>query len=200
MSSPPNEPIANSKDELRQIWEQHQPRLLAMVRWRIDPALEVRIDAEAVIAEAYLDSCRKWPAYCMNRKLSTYAWLYGIVKDRLIEEWRKASRSMRDLRREAPLPSDDLALITAGLLGTSTSPSSAAARAEQAAHLRRMLQSLDPADRDVLYMRYFDNLEIQEVADVLGIHYDAARKRCRRAVERLKDLWQEHFPSSSAAS
>src|SRR5947207_8143040 len=177
----------SNEEDLRQLWEQHQSRLLAMVRWRIDPALEVRIDPEAVIAEAYLDSCRKWPAYRAEPKLSLYSWLYGIVHDRLIEEWRKATRSRRDFRREAPLPIQDLALITQGLLGTSTSPSSAAARAEEAARLRQILLLLDPAHREVLYMRYFDNLEIQEVAEVLQIKYDAARKRCRRALERLID-------------
>lgn len=185
-------------EELRQLWEQHQSRLLAMVRWRIDPALKVRIDPEAIIAEAYLDSRRKWPAYRADPKLQPYSWLYGIVRDRLTEEWRRATRSRRDMRLEAPLPSDDLAIITAGLLGTSTGPSSAAARAELAAHLREILALLDPDDREVLYMRYFDNLDHRQIAEVLAIGYDAARKRCRRALQRLDKLWHENFPSSDS--
>jgi RNA polymerase sigma factor (sigma-70 family) len=51
--------------------------------------------------------------------------------------------------------------------------------------VRQVLCSLSEADRQVLYLRYFDELDEQEIARQLGIGYDAARKRLERARDRF---------------
>src|SRR5713226_7639927 len=74
---------------LGKLFEQHQPKLLAMVQRRLDPALAARISPEDILSDAFLEARRKWTAFQAQSALSPYAWLYQIVKDSLIEAWRR---------------------------------------------------------------------------------------------------------------
>src|SRR5438270_635331 len=89
---------------LEGLLEKHRTRLLAIVRRRLDPRLKVRIDAEGVLSDAYLLAWRKWSAFQASGDMTPYAWLYGIVRDCLIEAWRQHTRDKRDLHKEIPWP------------------------------------------------------------------------------------------------
>jgi hypothetical protein len=47
---------------------------------------------------------------------------------------------------------------------------------------------LPTADRHAILLRYFENKPVRDVATVLAISEDAAKKRCARAVEKLRHL------------
>jgi RNA polymerase sigma-70 factor (ECF subfamily) len=54
------------------------------------------------------------------------------------------------------------------------------------------LGRLDPADRAILSLRFFADLEMKDVADALGIPIGTAKSRLHRALERLRErLGQE---------
>jgi RNA polymerase sigma-70 factor (ECF subfamily) len=76
--------------------------------------------------------------------------------------------------------------LAAQLLGTGTSPSQAAIRAETCLHVQEALNSLDPIDREVLAMKHFEQLSISEIAHVLGLSKAGAGSRYLRAVKRLR--------------
>lgn len=59
-------------------------------------------------------------------------------------------------------------------------------REEAMRALRTSLCSLKDDDREVLFLRYFDELSELEIARQLGISYDAARKRLQRARDKLE--------------
>ncbi len=50
------------------------------------------------------------------------------------------------------------------------------------------LQRLGHDDRAVLVLRYYDDLGFAQVADLLGIGEATARKRCQRALTRLREV------------
>lgn len=177
--------------ELNLLFETYGPRLLAMLRRRIDPALTPRIDAEDLLNETFLQARRRWDNPGRAR-MTPYAWLYRLAMDCLIEAWRHENRARRRPDREMPWPehsSDQLALH---LIGTGTSPSEAIARAELRAGVRRAMDSLRSGDREILWMRHFDGLSSRDAAAVLEISEDAAAQRYARALKRLKDAWRVH--------
>lgn len=53
---------------------------------------------------------------------------------------------------------------------------------------REALDGLDPADRDALLLRYFEERDFTAVGDALGGSAEAARKRVDRALDRLREL------------
>jgi RNA polymerase sigma-70 factor (ECF subfamily) len=52
--------------------------------------------------------------------------------------------------------------------------------------LQQILEALEPIDREVLALRYFEELSLTEAALVLGITDKAAHKRHVRALSRLR--------------
>jgi RNA polymerase sigma-70 factor (ECF subfamily) len=189
---------------LGKLFEEHRPKLVEMARRRIDPALAARIDPEAVVNDAYLVAQAKCPGFEERSVASTYAWLYRIVRDCLIEAWRRETRECRDGRKDMPLPEQSSLQLGLGLVSPATDPQRAAERDEEREILRlRMRQVLDvlrEADREILWMRHYDNLTFPEAAAVLEITENAATVRYVRALKRLKDLWQQLFPNAGPES
>src|SRR2546429_3361130 len=58
-----------------------------------------------------------------------------------------------------------------------------------APHLDDALSELSEADRDALFLRYFEDKSAREIALTLGVSDDAAQKRVSRAVERLREFF-----------
>jgi RNA polymerase sigma-70 factor (ECF subfamily) len=165
-----------------------------MVERRLDPVLAARIGAEDVVNEAFFLARRKWPGFREASAASTYAWLYRLVRDCLIEAWRRETRECRDARHVLPWPEASSLQLGLGLVSPATSPSDAAAREDLKQRMRQALDLLKEADREVLWMRHYDGLTFPEAAEVLGITENAATVRYVRALKRLKELWHKLYP------
>jgi RNA polymerase sigma-70 factor (ECF subfamily) len=176
---------------LGKLFEEHGPKLLAMVQRRLDPALAPRIGPEEILNEAFFDARRKWHNFKNNSAMTPYAWLYRIVMDRLIEVWRHENRDCRDRDREMHWPERSSIQLGLGLVNPGTSPSEAAARAELQERMRQTLQLLGARDQEILWMRHYDELSFKEAALVLGLTESAATLRYVRALRRLKNHWQQ---------
>ena len=176
--------------ELGSLFDTHWPRLVAIVRRRLDNALAVRLDPEAVVNAAYLDAQRKWPAYKADRTPEPFVWLYRVVIDRLIEEWRTHTRGRRDIRREVPWPDQPSVDLGLRLQASQTSPTQAAIRAEEGETVRAALDRLKEPDREIIRLRGYDDLSFREIGDLLGVPENTATVRYVRALKRLKAEWQ----------
>jgi RNA polymerase sigma-70 factor, ECF subfamily len=57
--------------------------------------------------------------------------------------------------------------------------------------VRRALDRLEPDDRILLALRYYRDLQVHDVADLMGISPRAATSRLHRALERLRHILEE---------
>jgi hypothetical protein len=108
---------------LGKLFEEQRPKLLAMVQRRLDPGLAARLSAEDILSDAFLEARRKWPAFKAQPAPTPYAWLYRIVRDCLIEAWRRESQACRNPDRELPWPERSSLQLVLGLVGSGSSPS-----------------------------------------------------------------------------
>lgn len=191
---------AQSPEERRQILAEsfagHGESLKTMVRLRLDPRLQSRIDPSDVIQEAYLEASRRIDEYCSRPALSLRLWIRLVVGQKLVDLVRYHTRKRRDARREERLREDRIPDSTATgladlLLESKTSPSEAAAREEMFERLSESLASMDALDREVLCLRHFEQLSNEETAQVLGIEESAASKRYIRALGKLRKMLGE---------
>jgi RNA polymerase sigma-70 factor (ECF subfamily) len=185
------EPSLTDLAAVAQLMEEHRARLLGMVARRIDPSLARRIDPQEILTEAFLEAQRRYPQFKRQSQIAEFPWLYGITRDCLIEAWRRHTRECRDIHRDAPWPEESAMQLAAGLIDTGTTPSQAFARQELRDRIRALLQLLSPQDREILWMRTFDDLSYEDIATVLGITKNAATVRYVRALRRLKELWDQ---------
>ena len=58
-------------------------------------------------------------------------------------------------------------------------------------HVFRLILSLDPKYRDVLYLRYYFRLKDHEIAEQLGIRYETVKVRLSRGKRMLKQKMTE---------
>jgi RNA polymerase sigma-70 factor (ECF subfamily) len=185
---------AGDRQALNEIFTRNRGRLRRMVEMRLDWRLQARLDASDVIQEAFLDAARELGEYLRDPKIPLFLWLRLVVGQRLTTLHRQhLGVQMRDAGREVSLyrgalPAASSAALAAQLLGTNTSPSEAAVRAECMLRVQEALNALDPLDREVLSLRHFEQLTRAETAQVLGISEAAAAKRYLRALDRLKDI------------
>ena len=168
--------------------------LTRMVRLRLDRRLQGRVDSSDVLQEAYLDIARRIEGYDPAAGMPFYLWLRYLTGQTLMQIHRKhLGTKMRDAAQEVSLyrgalPQTTSVSLAAQLLGSFTSPSAAAIRAEMQVKLQEALNQMDPLDREVLALRHFEELTNSEVAQVLGLKKAAASNRYVRALRRLKAI------------
>jgi RNA polymerase sigma-70 factor (ECF subfamily) len=108
--------------------------------------------------------------------------------DTLIELWRRQTSQGRDPRLEIAWPDRSSAQQALLLIDSATSPSEAFSREELRQRIQTVLSELKPMDREVLWMRHFDQLSFADLAALLKIPENTAIKRYARALRHLKDL------------
>ena len=175
---------------------EHEARLCRMVAFRLDPRLRGRVDAADVVQDAYLGATVQRADYFAQRPpLPLFLWLRGVVANKVLEVHRHhLGAAMRDPAREAAAhcgratTDATSAALVDQLSGRGTGPRTAATRSEVKARLHEALGGMDPADREVLALRHFEQLTNDEAAAVLGIRGEAAAKRYVRALRRLRNL------------
>src|SRR4051794_25956559 len=111
-------PVGDLAEPTR-LFQDYRPRLLGMLRRRIDPVLLARIDAEDVLHDTYVEAQRRWPEFARSGT-TPFAWLYRIAKDCLIEAWRHETRAMRDVRKGLPWPDESSVQFGLTLVGALT--------------------------------------------------------------------------------
>lgn len=127
--------------------------------------------AEEVTQSVFTDLARQALRLAPDTILT--AWLYQVTRRTAIDLIRR--ESSRQARAQ-----------TASELTAMQTPSSD--WAQLAPVLDEAMETLDPADRAAVLLRYFENKTLREVGQAMGTSEDAAQKRVSRAVERLREL------------
>src|SRR4051794_1439921 len=185
---------AGDPHALGELWHRYRERLKRMVRLRLDRRLQGRLDPSDVLQEAFLDFARRAGEFAENPEVSFFLWLRTLAGQRLQMLHRQhLGAKMRDAAREislhrGPMPQATSVSLAAQLMGQFTSASAKVARAEMQILLQEALNGMDPIDREILALRYFEELSNTETAEVLGIDPSAASSRHIRALKRLRQI------------
>jgi len=171
---------------LDEVFEHFRPRLRRMVELRIDARLSGRLDPSDVLQEAFLEAARRVERYVAEPLAPLYVWLRGLAWDMLVRlQRRHLGAACRSVRRE--LPAHSSVLLGRQAIASST-PSQKLIDEEIRRRVHASLESLDAIDREVLFMRHFEEMGNGEVARALGISDSAASMRYGRALYRLREV------------
>ena len=170
----------------------HRGRLRQMISIRLDRRLLARLDPSDVVQEVLAEAHGKLDDYLRDRPLPFYPWLRQIAWQRLVKIHQHHHARKRLVTREGPavpeLPDESVGDLAARLAASTTSPSRHALREELRLRVRAALGRLGERDREVLVLRYLEQLSLQEVAAVLGTSEGAVKSRHARALLRLQAL------------
>jgi RNA polymerase sigma-70 factor (ECF subfamily) len=188
---------AGDEEALRGLFALYHDRLKRMVHLRLSRRLAGRVDDSDVLQEAFVDVARKLPDYVHEPKLPLFLWMRHLTALKLTEVHRRhLGTQLRDADREVTLhrgglPLADSVSLAAQLLGTLTTPSQAAIKAETRMLVQEALNGMDPIDREVLALKHFEQLTTTEIAEVLGLSKAGAGSRYLRAIKRLRAILEQ---------
>lgn len=131
--------------------------------------------AEDVTQEAFLAAWRALPEFRGDCRFST--WLYRLVSNAAIDCLRreKKHRDTGDV--------DDLELPDG-----SPSPQEQAERSDTRDAVRRALDRLSPEHRQVLLLRFMQELDYGEIARALDVSEGTVKSRINRAKSKLREV------------
>lgn len=138
-------------------------------------------EAHDVTQEVFVQVYRSLRSFRRGSRFAT--WLYRIAVNRAVDSARAARNwrwlPLNETLRATPDPAD--------------SPSRAAERNEDQDAVHRVLQEVPVQHRDVLVLRYFQDLSLEEIAEVLGCSVTAAKVRLHRARQHFKEKYVATF-------
>ncbi len=57
--------------------------------------------------------------------------------------------------------------------------------------LQQVMKQLPKRQREALYLRYYENLTYEEIADVMGLRRQAVANYLQYGIQKLRDYWQQ---------
>src|SRR5438552_923127 len=177
----------------QQLLVRHRDRLKRMVAIRLDRRVAARIDPSDIVQEALLEAAQKLAGYLRDRPVPFYPWLRRLAWEHLLDTHQRhiaaQKRSTTREERQAPgLPDESALELAKRLVASGTSPSNHLIRNEVRGRVQAALAQMDEHDREILVMRYLEQLSMAEIAAVLEISEPAVKMRHTRALRRVSGL------------
>jgi RNA polymerase sigma-70 factor, ECF subfamily len=178
-----------------QLLEGYRDYLRRMVAARLDRRLAARVDPSDVVQETLAAAASRLDEYLRDRPLPLGGWLRQLAGERIVDVHRRhVLADRRSVSRESRVPDlPDQSALDLGhrLLAGDTSPSNRLMHRERIDRILAELASLSPRDREVLVMKYLEQLSTTEVAEALGISERAVKARHVRALMRLRGRMED---------
>ena len=189
--------VAGDRAAMDELLGRHRERLRRMVAVRLDPRLSARADPSDVVQETLAEASQQLSQYYEQRALPFYAWLRALAWQRLVKLYRQhvvaQRRSVGREQADVPDLSDDSAMDLAERVAADiSSPSEHLARVDRQQRVRAALNQLSPQDREIIVMRHLEELQVDEIAAILGISAGAVKMRRMRAFERLRAILESN--------
>jgi RNA polymerase sigma-70 factor (ECF subfamily) len=172
-------------------WRDLWPRLLVYVR-HMGTAL--RRDAEDIAAEIMLKAVKAADRYDSRRPFRT--WFFSIAHNHCIDELRRRGRAPAPQNRSA----DDTAYQSIRASArysekaqTAAGPEEQLLRSEEAAAVRDYLSDLPPADREISFLRFYEELKYRQIAEIVGLPEGSVKYRVHIIKKGLKEFWRSRY-------
>ena len=174
-----------------ELLDRYRDRLKRMVVVRLDRRLAARVDPSDVVQDALVEATRTLSDYLCKRPMPFYPWLRRLAWQRLVDLERQHIRSGRrsvrfEERFDLRLSDESAASLASRLVSSGTNPSRKLIRQEMLDRVRAALAELGERDREILVLRFLEELSTSEAAGVLEISEGAVKSRLMRALLRLR--------------
>jgi RNA polymerase sigma-70 factor (ECF subfamily) len=136
-----------------------------------------QVEASEITQETFIAALRSLPSY--QEKQSFKAWLYTITLNH--------SRSRLRKRRVLERLRTTLTAVFQVETQKQNSPEETLVQSEEEAAVWNALHQLDERYRTVVVLRYFHELSIAEISEILSIHEGTIHSRLHYAREKLRN-------------
>jgi len=171
-----------SQEALGTLLQNCGPRLLALIRLRLGPALRSHLESRDILQTTLVKAIKGFDSFNGQGSSALMAWLARIAAHEIQDQADYHGRDRRDARRTVSLDEPERGDHLAALVRSETSR---IALDERAQSLERALEAMAPEQREVIVLRKLEELSFAEIAERLGRSPDACRMLVARAMARL---------------
>lgn len=158
-----------NQSEFLQIFDIHGDEIYSFVYLRCNYQREI---AEDLTQEVFLRAWKARESYDRS-KAAGRTWLFRIARNALIDHYRKKRESTNDsAAQELIEKTAEVELENAALRHS----------------IQQGLERLSDEDRELITLRYIQDLELMEIAEIVGKNYNAVKVAIHRAVAKLKQI------------
>lgn len=175
-------------EELSALFSRMQDNLRAMISARLDNRLRSRVDASDIVQETYIRALRRLDQYLASPKVHPVIWLRLLGKNLLIETHRRQFRAIRSPAREIVINDSGYNFIAEQLSVSMPSILSRISEAELSRKVESLIEKMGDNDREILEMRHKDEMSLVQIAEILSIPVETAKKRYQRALARFREF------------
>jgi len=158
--------------------------LLRMVR---QPA-----EAEDLFQQTWLRLAERIRHYDSNRSFE--AWLFTLARNLAIDHLRR----IRPESLDEPVSGDAQGETAAARLASNAPPViEGIFEQERSGRLAGALETLPVVYREVLTLRFEEEMKLEEIAQVLGAPLSTVKSRLRRSLDQLRDCLEMRYPGEN---
>lgn len=165
------------------LYDAHYPRIFGYI-FRItgDHALACDIAAETFLKAWLKIGSFQW------KGISISSWFFKIATNELNQYFRKKKYSPEFLR-DSSVFEEEWPIFPSDYRSENNSTTSKMDEADEFGQLRRKLNGLSPKYQQVLALRYFEELSIAQISQILGKKEGTVKSLLSRGLEKLRTLF-----------
>lgn len=162
------------KELFKTIWKEYFPRMTVFTRTMLDT--EDSADAVQEIMMKVLANLSSYnPLYSFN------TWIYSIARHHCIDMIRSSSRKKK---RQIDLVRDIVSQ-------TAEDPADGVLAGELIETVRQFLSQRNGSDRQIAYLRFYEDLRLREIARITGMPTGTVKYRIHRIRGEMKKYLEE---------
>ena len=174
---------------ISRVFGAHRADLRRLVAARMDKRLRQRVDPSDIVQETYAEAFLRIGDYLTSPNLTFVNWLRSLASQQVIVAHRRhVVAKMRSVERERGSQPGDERVDVAEIASDSTDPDQKILNRENNELLLQAIGLLSHRLREVVRLRFIDEMSLPDIAEKLDITKEAASKRSIRGLQRLAKL------------
>jgi len=156
-----------------ELYDRHQPAIYRYISFRVGSAAV----AEDLTSEVFVRLVEKIDQFTYRGR-PLLAWLYTIARNLVADHHRRAERA-------------DMVPLDKKLTAATTDPEKAAALTLEQQRLGAAIEQLTEGQRQVILLKYFEDLDNKAVARILGKSVGAVKSLQHRGLRALERIFEQ---------
>ncbi|NBX25989.1 MAG: RNA polymerase sigma factor [Planctomycetes bacterium] len=146
-----------------------------------------RTAAEDVFQDTFLQIHLSAASFDMTRVFRP--WLYTIAANKA-RDWYRKERLRRGVSLQTPIGEDGDGELIDLMAARVDQPATPLTTREESELVNRAVDALSPLHREIIVLAYFQRMNYQQIAEILGIPLGTVKSRLHAAVAAFAERWR----------
>lgn len=156
--------------------------------WYVRKRINSNEKAEDIVVDVFMKLLKNSKIMQERSEDAIKAWLWTVTRHQIIDTYRKKENNVEKLRVE-----DEYFEVLTAQPGNYLKK---AVQNEKLEMIKAVMEGLEVRDREVISLRFQNEMSFAEIAEVTGDNEGAVKMRLYRALEEVKDKIEKHSQQS----